>query len=355
MLVDESRMRHGRPMLRPDVEVLWAAEDKLHLSFANHTVTFTSLAVTRIVDALLTEMEGGGDSDDLVDRAAHRVGVDPEMAAYVFEMLCETQCLYWLDEASAREFDSPSEDNDALWTYFASIGDDPESIARVLCEARPLVLSAESNAPVLEEVLLSGSIIADLLTIRPGTPIEEIGEQLRDRIAGGAALVAAWGLSYQSPAALIVNSVAMEGVPVLFGSCEGLVGRVGPFVIPRSTPCLECLNARLLTHSGPEELSSVSTYRLRHAHAVPRSRPTHPVFLKAVVAFFVLELQEILLNRPPRTLGGIVDFGLADGSVDRRAILRAPRCAACKTAMPPRFGWNATFPSPSVKNQGLEG
>lgn len=352
--MDEPASRHGRPKLRPDAEVLWAAEDKLHLSFANHTVTFTSLAVTRVVDALITEMERDGDSDDLADRAARRADAEPGLAAYVFEMLCETQCLYWFDDASANGLQSASGENDPLWTYFASIGDDPASIARVLAEARPLVLSTESSAPVLTGALLSASIMADLVTIRPGTPIEEIGEQLRDRIAGGATLVASWGLSYQSPAALVVNSIAMEGVPVLFGSCEGLVGRVGPFVVPKSAPCLECLNSRLLTHSGAEEWSSVSVYRRRHAHAVPQPRPTHPVFLSAVTAFFVLELQEILLNRPPRTLAGIVDFGLADGSVERRAILRAPRCTACKSAMPPRFGWNATFPSPSVKNQGLE-
>ena len=339
-------MSTARPMLRPDAEVLWAAEDKLHLSFANHTVTFTSLEVTRIVDALLKEMDGGAGWDELAERAAQVAGVEEATAGYVLELLRETQCLC--------STDGPVDLDDPLLAYFASVGDDPAAVARVLAEARPVVLSTEAAASVLAGALLAGSIMADLVPLRPGLPVAELEALVRERIAGGASLIAAWGLPYRSPAALVVNAVAMDGVPVLFGSCEGLVGRVGPFVVPRSAPCLECANARMLTQSGHEERSSVSAYRLRHAHAVPPTRPTHPVFLGAVVSYFVLELQEILLKRPPRTLAGIVDFGLADGSVVRRAILRAPRCPACSIARPPRFGWNATFRSPSVKNQGLE-
>ena len=38
-----------------------------------------------------------------------------------------------------------------------------------------------------------------------------------------------------------------------------------------------------------------------------------------------------------------------DGTAVRRSILRAPRCPACWLARPPRYAWNASFPSPMVK------
>ena len=163
-----------------------------------------------------------------------------------------------------------------------------------------------------------------------------------------------WDLAYRSPAARAVNEAGQMGFTVLFGACEGLVARIGPFVIPGVTPCLECLNARLLSHAGAEELSCFRAYRLRHCHVLEAGRPTHPIFRNAVAGFLALELSQIILNKPPQTLGGVVEFAMTEGTVSRRSVLKVPRCPACRVAKPPRNAWNASFPSPSVKGGDVQ-
>ena len=340
---------HASPMLRPGAELLSASEDKLHISFANHTVTFTNMMVIRAVRALVTEMECGGGSGQVTDRAARRTGLDRDLVGYVLRMLDASHCLYWSDCQTARV-----NGDTALALHFSSVGDDPIAAMTTLRESRPLVLATEARANCLDVSLKACCISVDIAMISEGSSIDAIAEVIQDRRSTEGQLIVAWGFPYRAPAARMINSVAMSGMPVLFGSCDGLIGRIGPLVIPRHTPCLECLNSRLLSHSGAEERSAYDAYRLRHADSVARQNPTHPLFLNAVSALFVLELQEILLNRPPATLGGIIDVVYNEASLQRRTLLKAPRCEACASAKPSRVAWNTRFSSPNVKGGGLE-
>jgi len=138
-------------------------------------------------------------------------------------------------------------------------------------------------------------------------------------------------------------------VPVLFGSCEGVVGRVGPFVIPQNTACLECLNQRLLTHAGGPELRAYQQYRLHNDEVVPPVWPMHPLFVRAVAGLFAVELLEVAIGRPSVTSGGFVEYRIGDGAAERHSVVRVPGCNACRPQSPRRVAWDVRLPAPAVK------
>ncbi len=323
------------------MELLEVSRDKLHLSFANHTVTFTTPAVTRIVKELVRNIDRSANVDELIVGVAGETGEEPGLTAYVFEMLQSTHCLYWPGTELIHE-------PDALSDYFASTGEDPAVARSRLEAARPVILACEAGCDALENALSDSAIRGHLIPVSPGTPVAQAVSEAQAHIVDGGLFVG-WGFAYRSAVAAALNEAAMRGVPALFGACEGLVGRIGPYVIPKSTACLACFNSRLLSHAGGEELSCFTALRLRHDLVAGAAPPTHPAFLKAIAGLFVLELTQVLLKRPPRTLGGVLEHSLTDGTAVRRTVLKAPRCPACRRAVPPRFAWNATFTSPAVK------
>ena len=267
------------------------------------------------------------------------------LSGMCWKMLIGTQCLYW------SEGEAPVSSLEEFWGL---IGDDP-AIARTLLSAvRPVVVATQRAAVMLEEALEAAGIAAAVTALAAGDSTDPIAAAVNAH-EETPSLILAWDLSYRSAAARAVNDLAMRGSAVLFGSCEGLVGRVGPYVLPGCTPCLACLNSRLLSNAAPEEAACATALRAHSAEQIGRPSPTHPVFLKSMTGLFVLEASEILMKRPARTLGGLLQYSLADGEVRRRTILRAPRCSACGIARRPRFAWSANLASPEVKAGSHEG
>jgi bacteriocin biosynthesis cyclodehydratase domain-containing protein len=348
LALDLAARGRGEPVLRPGAEVLEVDDAKLHVALANHSVTFTGVAVVRGLRALVAEM--GQDTADgpLEERAARAAGLEPGFVAYLLSMLAGSRCLYW-----------PEDDRDALPAselerYFASVGESPAARLRALRSADLLVVTAETQADTLRGALAANGLPDDVLAFPAGTALADVERTVGERAALHPAALIAWGFPYDAPVSRLINALAMRGVPALFASCEGAIGRIGPFAVPRATPCLECLNSRLLSNAGGEAGSRRDAYRLRHAHVVPESRPAHPSLLNVVTALLVLEIEDIVLARPPRTLGGILELSLPDRALQRREVLKAPYCDACAAASPPRFAWDVRFESPVVKNNGAE-
>src|SRR5262249_25962311 len=128
-----------------------------------------------------------------------------------------------------------------------------ELLKRVLAAARPLVLTSDASERILAEGFSASGICAEVVHFVPGTPIACVADQIKQRLTSDISMIVSWDLSYRSPAARIIYDIACSGVPVLSGGCEVLIGRIGPNVMPTSTPCLECLNSRLLTHGSAED------------------------------------------------------------------------------------------------------
>lgn len=347
---DEAATTYEVPRLRPGCRLLDVSEDKLHLAFANHTVTFTTSVVTRIVRAYVTRMDESLATEELIAAVVADTASDEGVARYVLEMLSASHCLFWLDAQPV-----PDDADNPLWRYYASIGENPVAMTKRLASARVVVITSESGDLWLRDVLLSAGIDATVMSVPPGALASEIATAIARHTAGTFEVMACWNFPYRSRVAQFVNDAAISGQPVLFGGCEGLVGRIGPYVLSKTTACLQCLNSRLIANGGTEELSCFHAYQRSSTDTVSEAPTTHPAFMRAMAGLFAFELSQILLKRPPQTLGVVLEYSASGELAARRQLLRVPRCPACSSGKPPRLAWNTTFVSPRVKDGANEG
>jgi bacteriocin biosynthesis cyclodehydratase domain-containing protein len=342
--------RRSRRMLRlrPGGRVFEISPEQLQISFPNHTATFQGAPVAKGLRALMPLLESGGQKSELAAAASEHSGLQPTFLEYLLDLLSNSNCLYEAPEAT----DTPLT-GEPLAEFYASLGQDPAQNLATLAAARPVIAAPVSRRDSLSQALRAGGLSAEVVDIRPGTSCEAALAPIRALPGGSTTFLIGWDFPYRSPFARLLNDLALElSTPVLFGGCEGLTGRIGPYIIPRNTPCLECFNSRILANSGVQERTAYAECRARDTDSVAAPWPAHPLFHDAIERLFVLELSQILLGLPPRTIGGVVEYGFADGSTVRRPVYKVPRCEACYPAKPPRIPWNVKFPAPVVKGRG---
>jgi bacteriocin biosynthesis cyclodehydratase domain-containing protein len=330
--------------LRPGAHVLEISADTLQIAFANYTVTLNSPPVVKAASSLLKTLRHATTRDSAVCSAASANQLTEPFVQYVLETLTRTRCLIEIPDG----WQDLNEPNDAFLGY---ISDQPALLRDDLAAARPLLIDfGDGSAAALELAVAGGLTGAAQFAVKPGTPCTEVLDGVAEALDEASMLIV-WGLPYRLGLTASLNDLAIaRDKSVLFGACEGLVGRVGPFVIPGNTACLECAVSRMLAHAGAPEQRAMPAYRARHRDVVPTPWPTSPVFEGAVLAQLVLEAVRIAGRLGVRTVGGILEYRFADGCAERHNVLRVPRCPACHPARPPRLPWDAIFPAPVVKN-----
>jgi bacteriocin biosynthesis cyclodehydratase domain-containing protein len=331
-----------RVRVRPGAHVLAISADTLQVVFANYTVTLNSPPVVKAATALLEVLREPAVRDVAVRDAAAETQLTEPFVLYVLETLGRSNCLIDVPDGAPP-------DDDPIDAFYGYASEDPARLRADLAAARPLLVHFGAiNAPRLARE--SGLDATTQIAIAPGTACHEVLDEIAENLVDASMLVV-WGLPYRLGLTASLNDLAIEhDKPVLFGACEGLVGRVGPYVIPRNTACLECATSRQLAHAGAPEQRTLPAYRARHRDIVPAPWPTHPVFEQAVLAQFVLELTRIVGRLGAQTIGGMLEYRFGDGCAERHTVLRVPRCPACHPARPARLPWDAIFPAPVVKN-----
>ena len=325
--------------LRPGAAVYEISSDEVQISFPNYTVTFTSPAVTAGVLAILAAVGPGAERSAVVPQAAAATGLDPAVIDYLVESLLGAKCL----AVGRPDIAGP------LHEYHAYVADSADDLADRLAAARCVLLQPAGDPGGLAEALRGLDLRVDIVEAAPGAATAPILGALAEALESST-LLGCWNLPYRSPFARQVNELALAGtVPVLFGSCEGVVGRVGPFVIPQNTACLECLNQRLLTHAGGPELRAYRQYRLHNDEIVPPVWPTHPLFVRAVASLFAVELLELAMKRPSVTSGGFIEYRVGGAAAERHPVVRIPGCSVCRPQSPRRVAWDVRLPAPAVK------
>jgi len=337
--VSEPEQRQSHLRLRPGAAVYEISSDEVQISFPNYTVTFTSPVVTAGVLAILAAVGSGAERSEVVPPAAAAADLDPAVIEYLIESLLGSSCL----ALGRPEVTGP------LHEFHAYVSDSPDDLADRLAAARCVLLQPAGDPGGLADALRGLDLRVDIVEAAPGAATAPIIGALAEALESSTVL-GCWNLPYRSPFARQVNELALAGtVPVLFGSCEGVVGRVGPFVIPQNTACLECLNQRLLTHAGGPELRAYQQYRLHNDEVVPPVWPMHPLFVRAVAGLFAVELLEVAIGRPSVTSGGFVEYRIGDGAAERHSVVRVPGCNACRPQSPRRVAWDVRLPAPAVK------
>ena len=270
--------RHLR--LRPGAAIYEISTDELQISFPNYTVTFTSPMVTAGVLAIVAATGSGAERSEVVAGAADATGIEPAVIEYLVDSLLGSNCLALgrLETATSATARVPR-----LRLRFARRHRRAGSRPRAWCCSNPPTIRATSRLRFAR----STSRI-DIVEATPGTATAPVIGVLREALKS-ATVFGCWNVPFRSPFARQVNELVAAGtVPGLFGSCDGVVGRVGPFVIPRNTACLKCVNQRLLAHAGGPELHAYQQYRLRNEEVVPPVWPTHPLLVRAVAGLFAV-------------------------------------------------------------------
>jgi bacteriocin biosynthesis cyclodehydratase domain-containing protein len=330
--------------VRPGAHVLAITADTLQIAFANYTATFNSPPVVQAATALLELLGEPINSDAAVRDAASATGLTEPFVRYVLETLARMHCIIDVPDGVLPR-DEPI---DAFYGYMS---DNAAGLQADLSAARPLLVHFGGGlVDAAGLAIASGLHATEALAVVPGAACQDALDEIAERIAHVSALVV-WGLPYRLGLTGSLNDLAIaHDTPVLFGACEGLVGRVGPYVIPGNTACLECATNRLLANAGAPERRALPAFRARYRDVVPEPWPTHPVFEQAVLAQWVLELTRIVGRVGAQTIGGMLEYRFGDGCAERHTVLRVPRCPACHPARPSRLPWDAVFPAPVVKN-----
>jgi hypothetical protein len=260
--------------LRPGGRVFEISPEQLQISFPNHTATFQGTPVAKGLRALIPLLQPGGQKSELAASASEQSGLEPKFLEYLLDLLSNSNCLYEGSEA----VDTPPADA-PLAEFYAAVGLDPEETLETLAAARPVIAAPVSRRESLSGALRAGGLSAELVDVHPGTSCAAALAQIKMLRGGSAAFLIGWDFPYRSPFARLLNDLALElSTPVLFGGCEGLTGRIGPYIIPRNTPCLECFNSRMLANAGVQERTAYAQGRARDTDAVAAPWPAHPLF-----------------------------------------------------------------------------
>ena len=333
--------------VRPGACVLDSSADQLLIAFPNYTVTFSSPQVTQGVRSLLAILQRAHTRSETMRVGAETSELDPNFIGYLIDLLLQTNCLYRGSSPAATQ---PLEDA-SVTDFFAYLGEDPASTKAACGSQTLLVVLPSSINDDFTRVIHSSGLNAELIPISPGTSCDVALSQAEERLDSGCSMMVSWNFPYRLPFSRLLNELAIrKKKPILFGACEGAVARIGPYVIPENTACLECCNSRLLAHAGAAELQAFKEYRGKYRELIPPPWPTHPLFHDGVERLFVIELSLIVMKYPPRTIGGFIEHSFFDSSVQRHAVYKIPRCPACYPSRPQRFAWDARFAAPAVKN-----
>ena len=328
--------------LRPGATVLHLSADRLQVVLSNHTVTFKGMQVVTGVERLLTLLTEAKSSEELTNQAASGSSISSEFYNYLLELLRVNECL--VSGSNPADFNSPNGHTKPSSLFHASLGRDCDTWYSRMASKKVLLAyptADDSARKQLESLKLE-------LTCLPIDTKSSASKALSDIEANcdDVELLAVWGFPYRLPFLRLLNEKAVSRkLPLLAASCEGVVGKVGPYVIPNASPCIECLNKRVLANSSPDEWIAFVECTNSIGDAIPDPPPAHSVFQNAVASFFALEVERIAGRMAPTTIGAFWEMNYFDASSARRSILKVPGCDSCSTRKPERLAWNATYPA----------
>ena len=133
---------------------------------------------------------------------------------------------------------------------------------------------------------------------------------------GGAHLLRDWNT--------FAHAAGVAFFPVVLQNMRGFVG---PLVIPGETACYECYRARQNSHMNDPEGQRASEHV---AHQTQLGVSCHPSMAAALGQLAGLELTKFFVSRIAGwQVGTVYEFDMLNLSLERRRVLRVPRCSVC--------------------------
>lgn len=108
---------------------------------------------------------------------------------------------------------------------------------------------------------------------------------------------------------------------------NGIVGNIGPFVIPGETPCYECLYCRENSNMDDMGLERNIASTSLQGQEVIGLFPSMATVIGDLASFELTKLYSEVL--PTQNVGRLVEVNLLASQLTSRKILKIPRCRAC--------------------------
>jgi thiazole/oxazole-forming peptide maturase SagC family component len=127
------------------------------------------------------------------------------------------------------------------------------------------------------------------------------------------------------------NEVCLkEGVKWISGNLEGHIGRIGPAIIPRQTPCYKCYQLRFEgTLEAYDEFVALKHY-LQAGNNRQVTYGSIPALAGIVGSCLALEALQMLTNfLPASSFGKVHIFDFSTLEMSAHEILKLPRCPSC--------------------------
>jgi bacteriocin biosynthesis cyclodehydratase domain-containing protein len=332
--------------LSPGAVPLYQSADELLILLPDQTVTFRVPAAVALVRVILGLVTDGCALETVIAKAASAAGDDVAVVRSVVAQLIRSGCIYSVG--------AETEMGSALTGFFATTGLAPRDALALLAAFPALVVVPEAAAPEIGRVCADARLAAVIHPVAPSTSSEAVATAVASAIAQRPAqrpivALCCGGFAYRSAVPRELNKLSIErGKATLYAAAEGTVGRIGPFVIPRSNACLECLHRRWLGNAGASELRAAELRTVVASQLAGAEASSHPTLAGIVARLAALELVRIALGAVPVTSGGVLEVDYFSGVSVRRTVLKLPRCPACRRARPERLPWDITTGSFSI-------
>ena len=334
-----SNFEENMVFLRPGAELLSLDDGRFAVAFPNYSVTFENSGNTALIASILSRCLRGSTRMELYREFADRES--PSKLDSLIEQLLHSRCLVRGHSASLNS------ERDKATEYHYYVSDNPsETIKRLSATPVCMVIHHDYFSKQSRLITSESGMSVCVTEAREGDSVAEVISAVQKTVeshARASIVLGCWGFTYRSGLALELNRTALQnGWRVLFGSVEGVLARIGPFLIPGSTPCLVCVQARLLSNGGPNEVDIARAYGIQYAEKVSPSGPFHPIVASSAFGLYMIELTKVALEwtETSAVVAGVLELDAVGGSLRRHRVLKVPRCPGCGRGEVPRVPWD---------------
>lgn len=313
--------------LRPGIIFLRPNPDKVVLASAYHSVLVTGIDLCNSLEAMFSDPS----------KPISPVDAGDSIDALAFNLLESNHCLVQGDHL-------PIDSQQEIASFFSSIGiGTARSVDRLQKSVTRIIAPSEYLAEI-DAILKSNSLAFCTVGVASGCELDSVFREIGTTPTAFDRTVVV-GFPYKLPVARLIHQYLFsQGQPILFASFEGMTARLGPYVLPGSTPCLECLISRWISNAGSGELEALANIEACFDRKVPASLYSLPAFRTQAFGHLAVELARICVGIPPTTVGRVIETSFVDGAVSSRNLLLAPRCRCCSKQRPWRLAWDIVEP-----------
>jgi bacteriocin biosynthesis cyclodehydratase domain-containing protein len=330
--------------LRPGANVFKQANDNLQIAFPNYTVNFQTPDIVSLILEILSIMNDQHNVENIIESVTKKIEVDNEFAEYIINQLVSNNCAFFTNQEWIEK------DENELTRFYKYIIEKSDIVEK-LQKTKFILLTPEDKIEDCKSVFKNCGLNPLIIPAINGRTIKDYKEDISKNITADIEFIASWNFPFRQPTANMINNLCINiKIPVLFGGCEGIISRIGPYVIPLNSSCLECMHLRLNSNFDENEIRSYAKFRVIEENNLGISWVSHPSFHLASLHLFAIEINRISIGLTSNCLGSFYEYFFGQMNTHKHLVIKVPNCPVCSSGKPARFAWDFQFPAPVVKN-----